>query len=86
MLRDSSRNMVAPKGRDNNVAPAAQSTVLNQNVGDAHDNRSTESPIATNSLSLEVITMAPVTTTTIATELITHSGNFSSFSNHFSVL
>lgn len=76
---------MAHKGRDDNVAPAAKSTVLNRNVGDAHYTRSTESPIATNSLSSKVFTMAPVTTTTISTELIMHTGNFSSFSNYVSV-
>ena len=55
------------------MAPAAKRSVLRRKVGNVHDIRSTESPVTTNTLDTEKITMAPVPTTT--TEPITHSGN-----------
>ncbi|CAC5425740.1 unnamed protein product [Mytilus coruscus] len=76
MLRASGRKRVAPKERCDNVAPEAKGTVLRPKVGgDVGVNRSTESPVATISLSSEVMTMAPVTTTATSnsTEPITQS-------------
>ncbi|VDI34321.1 Hypothetical predicted protein [Mytilus galloprovincialis] len=81
MLRASKRKRVVPKGRGDSVAPAAKRSVLRRKVGDVHEIRSTGSPVATNTLDTEVMTMAPVPTTatepitvpTTATEPITHS-------------
>ncbi|CAC5363739.1 unnamed protein product [Mytilus coruscus] len=73
MLRASGRKRAAPKGRADNIAPAAKRTVLRPKIGgDAGvRSRSTESPVATTSLSSEVVSMAPVITTDTSTESIT---------------
>ncbi|CAG2240484.1 unnamed protein product [Mytilus edulis] len=89
MLRASKRKRVVPKGRGDSVAPAAKRSVSRRKVGDVHEIRSTGSPVATNTLDTEVMTMAPVPTTatepitvpTTATEPITHSGNCPVFQN-----
>ncbi|CAC5419493.1 unnamed protein product [Mytilus coruscus] len=67
--------MVVPKERGDNVAPAAKRTVLRLKIGgDAGvRSRSKESPVATTSLSSEVVAMAPDTTTATSTETITQS-------------
>ncbi|VDI00685.1 Hypothetical predicted protein [Mytilus galloprovincialis] len=89
MLRVSTRKRVVPKGRGDSVAPAAKRSVSRRKVGDVHEIRSTGSPVATNTLDTEVMTMAPVPTTatepitvpTTSTEPITHSGNCPVFQN-----
>ncbi|XP_063398274.1 uncharacterized protein LOC134683112 [Mytilus trossulus] len=75
MLRASKRKRVVPKGRGDSVAPAAKRSVLRRKVGDVHDIRSTESPVANITLDTdtEVMTMAPVPVSTTATEPITPS-------------